>query len=95
MLAGVTQDVEHIVLDSTKAGFLNTARTCFSDIGSLVCSILLEHPLDEAGTRIEFTNVSISAGITGCSGVVHTQICLKTQSLIGTLYFEKARLFKS
>ena len=65
VLAGVAHAVEHIVLDSTKAGFLKTARTCFSDIGSLVCSILLEHPLDEAGTRIEFTKVSIRAGITG------------------------------
>ena len=64
-VAGVTQAVEHIVLDSTNAGLRNTARICFSDIGSLVCSILLDDPLEDAGTNIEFTNVSIKAGITG------------------------------
>ena len=64
-IAGVAHAVGHVVLDSTNAGLRKTARTCFSDIGSLVCSTLLEHPLEEAGTKIEFTNVSINAGITG------------------------------
>ena len=38
LIAGVAHAVEHIVLDSTNAGFRKTALTCFSDIGSLVCS---------------------------------------------------------
>ena len=95
VFTGVGHDVEHAVLNSTNAGLRNTALTCFSDIGSFVCSILLELPLEDAGTRMELTNVSIRAGITGWRGVVHTQICLKTQSLMGTLYFENARLFSS
>ena len=64
-IAGVVEAIAHAVLDSTNAGLRKTARTCFSDIGSLVCSTLLEHPLEEAGTKIEFINVSINAGITG------------------------------
>ena len=95
-IAGVAQAVEQfIVFDSTNAGLRNTARTCFSDIGSLVCSKLLDPPLEDTGTKIELTNVSINAGMAGWSGVVHIHICLNTHSLIGTLYFENARLFSS
>ena len=63
IVLGVAQEVLHAV-DSKKAGLRKTALTCFSEIGSLVCSTV-EPPRVEAGISTEFTNVSIRAGITG------------------------------
>ena len=82
-------------------GFLKTSRISASERGSLVCSLDQVDPawpeddpdpedLEEAGTKTELTKTSIRAGTTGWRGVEAAATCLKIQSLIGTLYLEKA-----
>ena len=82
-------------------GFLKTSRISASERGSLVCSLDQADPawpeddpdpedLEEAGTKTELTKTSIRAGTTGWRGVEAAATCLKIQSLIGTLYLEKA-----